>query len=157
MWWMTTMALAGAPNEPPPTEDDPPESEVPVAPEPEEVAPPVVGGMLGGMRDAPPLFHAHELDFLEQVTPTFPQAAHDLHLDNERCRVTLDFDRKGYATAVTVEQCDPLFQSAAHDAVMQWRVRAIDRDHRHQAGRVVLGMTSPRSKQSSHAPMAGAT
>jgi outer membrane biosynthesis protein TonB len=64
--------------------------------------------------------HWSEVQIRTQVNPTFPTAATQLGIREERCILRLHIDTGGYVESVQARSCSTLFLEPAVDAAMQW-------------------------------------
>jgi protein TonB len=77
----------------------------------------VVGGQLGGVRT----FHHSELQVKRRVVPEYPEAAREMNLGDQDCKVRIFIDEEGVPYDVKFEACPKVFHDSARDAILKWR------------------------------------
>ena len=85
----------------------------------------VVGGQVGGtgtnLLGSIRTFHHSDLQIKRRVDPVYPDAALDMNLGEQLCRVRVVIDESGVPTQVIAENCPKVFQASAEQALMKWR------------------------------------
>lgn len=85
----------------------------------------VVGGQVGGtgtnLLGSIRTFHHSDLQIKRRVDPVYPDAALDMNLGEQLCRVRVVIDETGTPNKVIAENCPKVFQASAEEALMKWR------------------------------------
>ena len=77
--------------------------------------------MLGGTGTGAKVFHHSELEVRQRKQPTYPEAARELNLGDQRCKARVFIDERGVPYDVIVEACPQAFHSETKRALLQWR------------------------------------
>jgi outer membrane biosynthesis protein TonB len=65
--------------------------------------------------------HHSELQTKRRVLPDYPEAARDLGLGEQQCKVRVFIDAKGVPYDLRFEACPKVFQHTTEEAVLKWR------------------------------------
>ncbi len=99
------------------------------------------GGLGTGQGPPSRTFHHSQLEERHRVLPAYPIAAEAMNYGTQRCVVDVWIDDTGVPVHAEATGCPEVFQSAATEAVLQWRwFPARDRRQRVPA-RTRIGMT----------------
>jgi protein TonB len=79
----------------------------------------VAGGVVGGTGAR--VMHHSEVEVKKRVDPSYPKAARDANLGDQRCLVKVSIGEDGVPYDVKVENCPKVFHAATIESIMKWR------------------------------------